>query len=120
MNICENIYNERLKFWDKEVLQEKSDFIDKMLELFIVCQNIRSKKEESELRRCFSNLAKWMDKSMEWKETSYDDYVQLYERHLEIISNFEANNEEIKSAERSIDISTDNRTYCFKFVIIHI
>lgn len=49
--ILENIYFENSRFWDKEILQHDTEFIDYMLELFITCQNLKTTKELNEFRR---------------------------------------------------------------------
>ena len=51
LNLLENIYTEKLRFWDKEILSEKKEFINKMLELFLLSQRLKSKREDNELRR---------------------------------------------------------------------
>ena len=57
---------------------------------------------------------------MDWKETTYEEYLKIYEKHLETITNFEhkAHDKELEP-HHTIDIRDDIKTYTFKFVVIH-
>ena len=42
-NISDNIRNEKIKFWDKSILESKPSFIDSIFEIFLLSQKVKNK-----------------------------------------------------------------------------
>jgi len=116
----ESIHSEQNSFWDKSITGTSAAMIDNMLELFLLAQKLRTKKEYYELGRVYTLMTDWIHQCCDWRDVSEKHYQDLFDRQqstLEIYDNDDP--KKMLFPQEIIDTSDNFRSYTFKFIVIH-